>query len=259
MVFGMPTLIETNSLEECAALCKELQLDFIELNMNLPQYQLDQIDVTKFTEIADQYGIFYTIHLDENLNISDFNPYIAEGYRHTVADTIELAKQLGVPVINMHLSRGVYFTLPDRKVYLFSEYREQYLESIVNFRKMCTDAIGNSGIKICIENCDGFPQFQKDALQILLASPVFGLTFDIGHNHSCGGVDEAYIIENKRYLHHMHMHDALGKKNHMALGTGELDLDGYLQLAQSQDCRIVLETKTIAGLTQSVNWIADRG
>lgn len=259
MVFGMPTLIETNSLEECAALCKELQLDFIELNMNLPQYQLDQIDVTKFTENADQYGIFYTIHLDENLNISDFNPYIAEGYRRTVADTIELAKQLGVPVINMHLSRGVYFTLPDRKVYLFSEYREQYLESIVNFRKMCTDAIGNSGIKICIENCDGFPQFQKDALQILLASPVFGLTFDIGHNHSCGGVDEAYIIENKRYLHHMHMHDALGKKNHMALGTGELDLDGYLQLAQSQDCRIVLETKTIAGLTQSVNWIADRG
>lgn len=84
MVFGMPTLIETNSLEECAALCKELQLDFIELNMNLPQYQLDQIDVTKFTEIADKYGIFYTIHLDENLNISDFNPYIAGGYRRTV-------------------------------------------------------------------------------------------------------------------------------------------------------------------------------
>ena len=255
MVLGMPTLIETNSLEECAALCKELQLDFIELNMNLPQYQLDKIDVTQFTEIADEYGIFYTIHLDENLNISDFNPYIADGYRRTVADTIELAKQLGAPVINMHLSCGVYFTLPDRKVYLFSEYREQYLESIVNFREMCTDAIGDSGIKICIENCDGFPQFQKEALQILLASPVFGLTFDIGHNHSCGGLDEPYIIENKGYLHHMHMHDALGKKNHMALGTGELNLDGYLQLAKSQDCRIVLETKTIAGLTQSVNWI----
>lgn len=205
MLLGMPTLIETNSLEECAALCKELQLDFIELNMNLPQYQLD------------------------------------------------------IPVINMHLSYGVYFTLPDRKVYLFSQYREQYLKSITDFREMCTDAIGDSGIKICIENCDGFPQFQKEALQILLASPVFGLTFDIGHNHSCGGVDEPYIIENKRYLHHMHMHDALGKKNHMALGTGELDLSKYLQLAEEQSCRIVLETKTIEGLTQSVNWIPDRG
>ena len=33
---GMPTLIETETLEECAALCRELELDFIELNMNLP-------------------------------------------------------------------------------------------------------------------------------------------------------------------------------------------------------------------------------
>lgn len=34
---GMPTLIETSSLEECVKLCAELGLDFIELNMNMPQ------------------------------------------------------------------------------------------------------------------------------------------------------------------------------------------------------------------------------
>ena len=259
MLFGMPTLIENRSLEECADLCEKLKLDFIELNMNLPQYQLDKIDVAYFKKISEKYDIFYTIHLDENLNISDFNSYIAEGYRRTVADTIDLAKKLGIPLINMHLACGVYFTLPDRKVYLFSEYREQYLKSITDFREMCTDAIGDSGIKICIENCDGFHEFQKEALHILLESPVFGLTFDIGHNHSCGGLDEPYIIENKDHLCHMHMHDALDKKNHLALGTGELDLDKYLQLAKEQNCRIVLETKTIEGLTQSVNWLRDRG
>ena len=32
--------------------------------------------------------------LDENLNVSDFNPYVAEAYTKTVADTIEIAKQL---------------------------------------------------------------------------------------------------------------------------------------------------------------------
>ena len=41
--YGMPTLIETSTVEECAKLCAELGLDFIELNMNLPQYQLDKI------------------------------------------------------------------------------------------------------------------------------------------------------------------------------------------------------------------------
>lgn len=237
----------------------DLHLCFIELNMNMPQYQLDNIDPSDLRKVADQYEIFYTIHLDENLNVSDFNPYIADGYRRTVAETIMLAKSLGVPIVNLHLSRGVYFTLPDQKVYLFSVYKEQYLKSIMDFRMMCENAISNANIMICIENCDGYLAFQKEAIDILLESPVFGLTFDIGHSHSCGGSDETYMIENQTHLHHMHMHDALKQSCHLALGTGTLDLAKYLALAKAQNCRIVLETKTIEGLKLSVDWIRNRG
>ena len=56
----------------------------------------------------------------------------------------------------------------------------------------------------------------------------------------------------------MHLHDALGKKNHLALGTGEMDIGKYLCLAQEQSCRVVLETKTIEGLKASVRWVRDR-
>jgi hypothetical protein len=35
MQLGMPTLIEIKSLEACAALCRDLGLAFVELNMNL--------------------------------------------------------------------------------------------------------------------------------------------------------------------------------------------------------------------------------
>lgn len=252
---GMPTLIETDTLEECAALCRELNLDFIELNMNLPQYQLDKINVSYFKDVADKYEIFYTIHFDENLNVSDFNQYIADGYRRTVIETIELAKELNIPVINMHLSKGVYFTLPDRKVYLFSEYIEQYLHSIMDFRIACEKAIGDCDIKICIENCNGYTEFQKEGLKLLLESLVFGLTFDIGHNHSCGGLDQLYIMENEDKLCHMHMHDALAGKDHLPLGKGELNIHKYLKLAASHNCLIVLETKTVDGLRESVNLI----
>ncbi len=256
---GMPTLIETATLEMCASLCKQLQLQFIELNMNLPQYQLDRINVPLCQRIAEEHDVFYTIHLDENLNVSDFNPYIADGYRRTVTETIELAKRLHTPVINMHLSRGVYFTLPERKVYLYDEYKEQYLQSMVSFRKMCESAIGQSDMTICIENSDGFTEFQKKALQILLDSPAFGLTFDVGHDHSIGGLDAPYIMENESRLRHMHLHDALGKKNHMALGTGELSLAKYLSLAREHDCLVVLETKTVDGLIRSVDWLKGNG
>ena len=35
--FGMPTLIENRTLEDNIALCKELGLSFVELNMNFPE------------------------------------------------------------------------------------------------------------------------------------------------------------------------------------------------------------------------------
>ncbi len=253
--YGMPTLIETSTLEECAELCEELGLDFIELNMNMPQYQLDKIDVDYFKGIADKYGIYYTIHLDENLNVSDFNPYVAQAYTKTVADTIEIAKQLGVKVVNMHMARGVYFTLPDRKVYLLSEYKEQYLKSITAFRNMCEAAIGDADIKICIENCDGYEDFQKEAIELLLKSNVFALTFDVGHNHGIGGTDEEFIVKHKNRLHHIHLHDARGKKNHLTLGTGEINIEKYISFANKHNCRVVLETKTVDGLKQSVEWL----
>ena len=253
--FGKPTLIETHTLEECAKLCAELGLDFIELNMTLPQYQLPEIDVDYFKNIAGKYGVYYTIHLDENLNVSDFNPYVAEAYIKTVVVTIEIAKKLGVRVVNMHMAKGVYFTLPDRKVLLFSEYKEQYFESIAKFRDMCEKTVGDSDIKICIENCDGYEDFQKEAIEMLLESNVFALTFDVGHNYSIGEADEKFVMKHKDRLHHVHLHDAKGKKNHLALGAGETDIVKYINLAKEQNCRVVLETKTIEGLKQSAEWL----
>lgn len=256
MDFGMPTLIETKNLEECAVLCKKLGLQFIELNMNLPQYQLGKIDSYELLKIADKYGIYYTIHLDENLNVSDFNSLIADSYIKTVLETIRLAKELGVPILNMHLSKGVYFTLPDKKVFLFSEYKETYLESIKSFIKVCEAEIADSPIKICLENTDGFTDFHIEALELFMKSPAFALTFDIGHDYCIGQHDENIILNYGEQLCHMHMHDANGKgKNHLTLGTGEIDLKKYLDLAEQNSCRVVLETKTVDALKKSVEWM----
>lgn len=254
MKYGMPTLIELPEIEDCAALCAELGLQFVEFNMNLPQYQPDTLNLLRLEQAAKKNGIFYTIHLDENMNVADFNPYVVEGYFRTLRETIGLAKRLGIPVLNMHLSRGVHFTLPDRKVFLFDQYRENYLRGITAFRDLCTEEIGNSPIKVCVENYSGYTNFQVDALNVLLESSVFGLTLDVGHNHCTDYRDEPVIMANSDRLHHMHMHDVLGKKDHQALGTGEVNLHKYFDLAEEKDCTVLLETKTIAGLKQSVCW-----
>ena len=66
MDFGMPTLIENHNLEENIALCKELKLQFIELNMNFPLYQIPRLEkIDYLTELAEKNDIYFTIHLDE--------------------------------------------------------------------------------------------------------------------------------------------------------------------------------------------------
>lgn len=46
--FGMPALIELDRLEETIELCKKLNINFIELNMNLPQFQIECLENTEY-------------------------------------------------------------------------------------------------------------------------------------------------------------------------------------------------------------------
>lgn len=254
--FGAPTMVEMESLEQGAAVCRELGLDFLELNINFPQYLLTQLDPVRLRKLAEEYGIFYTLHLDDEMSIADFNPYIADGYCRTVYDAIELSKKLGITRLNMHMSRGAKYTLPDRVIYFFEAYEQDYLERIRLFREECEKRVGDADITICVENTAGFLPFQRRAVELLLESPVFGLTFDIGHNFCAGDSDEAFILAHEDRLKHFHIHDCLReKKDHRTLGTGVLDVWRYLELAEKLGCTAVVETKTVESLQESMDWI----
>ena len=247
--FGAPTMVEMESLEQGIRVCRELGLDFLELNINFPQYLLEKLDVETLRKLSQESGVGYTLHLDDEMSIADFNPYIARGYCQTVYDAIGLSKSLGIRKLNMHLSRGAKYTLPDRVIYFFEAYEEDYLDRIRNFREECTRRIGDADITICVENTAGYLPFQRRAVEMLLESPVFALTFDIGHNHCSGNMDEEFILSHADRLSHFHIHDCVdGKKDHRTLGTGQLDVQRYLDIAEKLGCTVVVETKTVESL-----------
>lgn len=248
--FGMPFLLEMHTIEECAALCKRLRLSFVELNANFLACQGLRAD--SLSELAERYGIYFTLHLEEECDPFTYNPRVRNAWKDTVLDGIRLAGQAGIPIVNMHLPKGVYITLPDRRVFLYERYAEAYRQAMADFRKAVESAIGDSGIKLCIENTNGFMPHELAALELLLESPAFGLTLDIGHSHGVDDMDIPFYERHADRLNHMHGHDALGKKNHLALGDGEIDLKGRFAWAQRCGARIVLETKTVAALETSL-------
>ena len=96
----------------------------------------------------------------------------------------------------------------------------------------------------------------SNTFQYLLESDVFALTWDIGHSNSVQNMDEPFILCYENKLKHFHIHDSLGRKDHMMLGTGEIDLSQRLSIAGKLQCRCVVETKTIEALRESVDWLS---
>lgn len=257
MNYGMPTLVECCDLEECARIAVELGLKFVEINMSFPQYQPHMLTVAEAKRIAQKYGIFYTIHADELLNPFDFNPVIRAAYFEVMRNTIRFAKELSIPVINMHLLRGVYVTLPDQVILLTDVYSEQYMETVREFIRMCENEIGDSNLKIAIENIDTniFTKSQIEAMPLFMQSEVFALTLDTGHDICLDGKDRHIFEKYPHKLCHMHLHDCGKEKHpHLALGSGIVDVQGSLnQLTTDGTC--VIEVKTIAGLCESVKYL----
>lgn len=263
MDYGMPTLIELKTLEENCALCHELGLNFVEINMNFPEYQSDFFDGEKYASMKEKYGIYFTIHLSENLDVADVNKNVRRAWLETVEETIAFAKRISCPVINMHLNHGIFVTLPDGKKYVYENKNEEYMDALSTFRNLCEEKIGDSGIKICLENTDGFRDFEKRAINQLLASSCFGLTWDVGHSISCDEVDMEYLLSNVGHLHHFHIHDGTrksgGSKCHLELGRGEINLDARIRLARECNARCVIETKTVKALKNSIEWLSCKG
>ena len=260
MQFGMPTLISLPTAAENAALCRALGLSFVELNMNLPRFQIDVLEreLEAYRRLAAQTGVFFTLHLDENLDFADFNPLVRRAWLETAARAISIAKALEMPVVNLHMPQGVHFTLPEQKVYLFDRYTDRFTAAVREFRDLCAEAVGTAPIKLCIENTDGWKTFQRAAVETLLKAPCFALTWDIGHSHAANDADAPFLLAHKDRLAHFHIHDALGKSCHLPLGSGEIDLAARLSLAEAQGCRCVVETKTPEALKESVLYLRRR-
>ena len=255
MKYGMPTLVELDSLKAHAELAKELSLDFIEINMSFPEYTPSALDTAEASAIAKEYGIFYTIHADEYLNPFDFNPEISECYFSVMKKTIDTAKAIGARVINLHLQKGIYVTLPGRVILLTNVKRKEYLSRVSDFIKMCEQALSGTEIKIAIENVDSnpFSSSQIEALEMFMRSDAFALTLDVGHECMLDYKDTHVFEAYPEKIRHMHLHDCKDKRPHLELGVGEVDIEGKLALLKGDTC--LIEVKTVDGLYKSVDYL----
>lgn len=253
MKIGMPTLIELETLQDNVDLCKELNLDFIEINMNLPQFQIERLSVDEILNIQKIEKIFFTFHLPEDIDIAHFNKKIRNAHYEVIYETIDFMKKIKSPLLNMHMNKGIYFTLPHKKIYLYEEYQDEYQSRMSDFSEKMMNYLDESNITFAIENTGIFDtKFITDGLDTILRNSKFSLTWDIGHDFVSGKKDNNYMIKNEDRIKHMHIHDVKGNSDHVTLYDGNLDINHYIDFANNKKISAVIETKTIEALKTSI-------
>ena len=251
--FGMPTMLELEDLEANVRLCQAMGLEFVEINMNMPEYQVEALDRDHLLGLSQAYNVYFTFHMADNLDIANFQKEVRDVNVDLVKRTLEFAKSIGTPSVNMHMQKGVLFTLPSGKVYIYDKYLDRYMTYVKEFSDEIEKILAGSDLKLVVENTGDFNlDFIQKSSQMLIDHPHIGMTYDIGHDFSSFGNDRDFIIRNLDKITHMHIHDAHGTKDHLVLGEGQMQLERYIGFAKNFDVRCVLETKTVDALRKSV-------
>ena len=259
MMLGMPALVEYSTLNQLIELCMKLKLSFIELNMNLPYNFIQNLSPNELKKITKETNIKFTMHMPDEADIGSFYESVRAGYVQLFSDTIDWAKEAGVKLLNLHIMEGAKMTLPDRKVYIYDKYSEEFTENFIKSIKTLSSKAQKNNIVLSIENSSNFgKRYIQDVLDEALTYPKIKLTWDTGHDAVSNFKDRIYLLENREHIAHMHLHDAKGSHDHQVLFEGELNIKKLLDFAQSMNIMTLIEVKTEEALIKSIDNLGKR-
>lgn len=247
-MFGMPSLLELDSLEDQFKTCSDLGLDFVELNLNMQNL----MDVEAIINLKKVYHLQVSVHANESLDPFNLDDILRQGHLKLFHSTMTFADAISAIGVTMHLPVGIHFTLPDKKVYLNKKYKVLYQGYVDHFRKQMSYKT-----PLNIENTGVLNHaFLVETLKRLLEHKNINLTYDVGHDCKSGYIDRAFYQEHCDHIKHLHLHDVKNKKDHLELFTGQLDLD---KLLKTYTVPTVIEVKTKTHLMQSIDALKERG
>lgn len=159
----------------------------------------------------------------------------------------------------MHLNQGIYFTLPDRKVWIYEEHEQLFRNNLHTSCLELYEFASSRGVTLCMENtCNFHIPFVKAALMELSSLDGFHLTWDVGHDAKAGFMEEPIFHMYPSKIKHMHLHDYNQISDHQIIYTGCVPIQSRLDFAKQNGIGVVVEVKTADALQISMSNIRER-
>ena len=255
----MPALVEYTTLTQLVDLCLELNLNFIELNMNLPYNFIQNINPTELKKIKGETNIEFTMHMPDEADLGTFYQSVREGYVKLFQDTLDWAYESGVKLLNLHIIEGAKMTLPDKKVYIYDQYSKEYQNNFIKSIESLSPIAHKYNTVLSIENSHNFGKpYIQHVLDRAITYPNVNLTWDTGHDAVSNFTDKKYLMKHVDKITHMHFHDAKGQNDHQIPFDGELNISEIIEFAKERNIKMLIEVKTSEALKKSVNILSEK-
>jgi len=248
MKLGMPQLYEFDTIEENLILAKELDLDFVELNLNFG-YCRSEMEAKTIAELLKKYNMEATLHFYDEADLGSYDEVVA-AYLTLLDRYAKLGKGY-IKQINMHMIPGPVVTISGVKNYIYEKEYDVYINRLITNFKKAEKICNDNGINMVIENTDNIPAYMKGVYKDLYNNG-FRFCYDIGHDSL--SYDIVYEVNSELNLpfDEFHIHDGTRKKCHLTLGEGEIDIKKFKELAIKNNAYVVLEVKQKGDLLASV-------
>lgn len=247
MKLGMPQLYEYDTIEENLILAKQLNLDFIELNLNFG-YCRKEMEEGKLFDLLKKYNIEATLHFYDE---ADFGSYdeVVNAYLILLEKYAKLGKDY-IKLINVHNNPGPIVTISGIKNYIYDKEYDVYIKNLIKNLKKAAEICNKYNIKMVIENTN-IPNYMIKTYKDLYNNN-FKFNYDIGHDNNDN--DQLFNIIKTIPLQfdEFHIHDGNKKTCHLALSEGNIDIKYFKDLAIKNNSYVVLEVKQKTDLLKSV-------
>jgi len=257
--FGMPALIELPTVADYVTACRELELSFVELNMNLPVCCPESLTASDARALAEEADIEFTLHLPEDMDLGCLHRGMRRAHLQRAISAVEWAADAGIEIVNLHVNPGVYFTLPDSRVFIYGVYSERFLAGLEESFEELLEKARETNVTVCVENTGFLHPHMAQAVEALSEIPGFWLTWDVGHDAKSHYRDQEVLARHEDRIAHMHLHDYDGIRDHQPLYMGQLDISVPVAFARERDMRVLIEVKTKEALVQSVEGLQTHG
>ncbi|MBD3168534.1 MAG: TIM barrel protein [candidate division Zixibacteria bacterium] len=241
------------TIPEALSRAEELGVAGAEINMNFRSHFPERYDENMKNEIrnaVEESGTELSFHGPVDISLISRHKPIQEAAARRMSAFIETAIALGGKRFTFHPGQAAFMRPSEKEVVFYRRKHPQYLTDafLASLTEIAKTAYRR--VELIMEITHPLDKPVMDIISKFAREGLLAFAYDTAHYNSY-----EFIDGNLEYIKCCHLNDRKGKKAHIPLGNGDVDLKGAIEKIIGSDCFFIIESGRFEWVRQSIDFL----